>query len=132
MNLTDQQKQILEGKVCPYCKQGTELVKSEQVYGVDYGTMMYICWDCDAYVGCHRKTTQAKGRLANRRLRQLKKQAHEYFDKLWKGKNMKRNQAYKWLSGQLDLPSEYTHIGMFGEQTCKRVIELCKNQNQKP
>lgn len=131
MELTTQQERMMKGQVCPYCKQETELVESTQVYGGDYGTMMYVCWDCGAHVGCHKGTIEAKGRLANKDLRQLKKQAHEYFDELWKSKKMGRNQAYKWLSKQLSIPAEYTHIGMFGKETCRKVIELCKNQNQK-
>lgn len=40
--------------------------------------------------------------------------------------NFSRNDAYKWLSQELNIDAEYTHIGMFSEQTCKRVIELSK------
>ena len=39
---------------------------------------------------------------------------------------MSRREAYTWLSEQLKLPIEYTHIGMFSEKTCKDVIYLSK------
>ncbi len=42
---------ILSGQVCPYCGKKTELINSAEVYaGKSYG-WMYICRDCDAYVG---------------------------------------------------------------------------------
>ena len=37
-------------------------------YGVDYG-MIYYCPQCGAYVGVHKGTDRAKGRLANAELR---------------------------------------------------------------
>ena len=56
----------------------------------------------------------------------MKHQAHEYFDKIWELGYMKRTEAYAWLSRMLDLPSDYTHIGMFSEITCLRVINFSK------
>ena len=41
---------------------------------------------------------------------------------------MNRHQAYKWLSDQLGIPPEYTHIGMFKKETCQKVVKLCKEQ----
>lgn len=34
--------------------------------------------------------------------------------------------AYKWLSDQLGLPPEYTHIGMFNPETCAKVVDVSK------
>lgn len=123
--LTDIQKLMLHGKVCPYCKGKSEYVSSEVVYGIDYG-MLYLCRKCDAYVGVHSGTNRAKGRLANKELRALKIDAHKYFDKIWRDKHMSRNEAYLWLSKQLKIPHEYTHIGMFNPNTCLVVISVCK------
>ena len=39
---------------------------------------------------------------------------------------MKRSEAYKWLSEQLGLPTEYTHIGMFNPETCAKVVDVSK------
>lgn len=36
-----------------------------------------------------------------------------------------RRQAYAWLSKQLSIPVEITHIGEFDEDMCKRAIEAC-------
>ncbi len=78
---------------------------------------------CDSYVGTH-DDGEPLGRLANRKLRQHKKMAHEWFDKIWKHNYMDRGSAYKWLSNQLEIPDTHTHIGMFNVKTCKKVINV--------
>lgn len=125
MELSERQKMIVAGKVCPYCGRLTEYVDSIEVYGTSYG-MIYLCRDCNAHVGVHKGTDNALGRLAQKKLRKLKHEAHEYFDKIWLHKFMTRHEAYAWLSQVLELPSEYTHIGMFSEATCQRVIYFSK------
>lgn len=64
--------------------------------------------------------------LANAELRRCKIEAHRYFDELYKRGLMKRREAYKWLSDQLGLPPEYTHIGMFNPETCAKVVDVSK------
>lgn len=125
ITLTEEQKEILKGKICPYCHIPTQYKNSIDVYGIDYG-MIYYCPKCQAYVGVHKGTDQAKGRLANAYLRKCKIEAHKYFDEIFKRGIMKRTEAYKWLSEQLGLPTEYTHIGMFNQETCSKVVEVSK------
>lgn len=69
--------EIFTGKICPYCGKPTEFVDSSVIYGRSYG-MIYLCRDCRAYVGVHKGTNQALGRLANAELRDAKKEAHFY------------------------------------------------------
>lgn len=124
---------ILSGNICPYCGKESERINSEVVYGRDYGDLM-ICFDCDAYVGIHHNSDIAKGRLANKALRELKKEAHKYFDYLWTrkmrinqiSKHESRTGAYLWLSKKMDIKIDYCHIGMFDESKTKEVINLCK------
>ena len=123
--LTDLQKLMLDVKVCPYCSHPSKLVDSQVVYGRSYG-LIYLCKPCDALVGVHTGTTVAKGRLANSCLRISKIEAHKYFDQIWKLKIMSRSNTYSWLSNQLNIPPQYTHIGMFNTTTCKRVVDVCK------
>lgn len=75
--------EILTGKICPYCGKPTEYVDSSVIYGYSYG-MIYLCRDCRAYVGVHKGTDLALGRLANAELREAKKEAHFYFDQIAK------------------------------------------------
>ena len=75
--------QILTGLICPYCGGETAYIDSCRVYGRSYG-MMYICRPCDAWVGVHKGTDKALGRLANKELREAKKEAHFWFDKIAK------------------------------------------------
>ncbi len=127
MILTAHQSDILDGKICPYCGSDSKLVDSKEIYGTSYG-MIYSCKPCKAYVGVHKGTTKSLGRLADWDLRYWKKRAHLYFDKIWQSDLMKRKDAYLWLSQQLELPKQYTHIGFFGIDTCKKVVELSKNK----
>lgn len=136
---------IIEARICPYCGERPEFVDSIVIYGKSYGNI-YFCKSCDAYVGVHKGTEKSLGRLANKELREAKKEAHYYFDQLWNRKLRKwmkkkenhsrkeissmrrivRNQAYSWLSKQMNLPAKHTHIGMFSVERCQQVIELCK------
>jgi hypothetical protein len=114
---------ILTGKICPYCGKETELIDSAEVYGTSYGPM-YICRDCNAYVGCYSGTTVAFGRLANAELRKAKMRAHHYLDQLWKSKKHSRYETYTWLSEQLGIPRELTHVGMSDVDQCKRIADV--------
>lgn len=97
--MTDAERAELDHPTrCPYCGAGVSLQSSTIVYGGrDFG-MIYVCDQhptCDAYVGVHRDTDRAKGRLANAELRCWKIRAHEAFDALWKGGAMTRKDASK-------------------------------------
>lgn len=124
-----------EPPLCPYCGKPAEfLATSEKLYsGRDFGAA-WVCWCCGAWVGCHKGTRTAKGRLADATLRPLKIAAHAALDPLWRRKmakdgcnqNEARSKAYAWLARQMGLTMEETHIGMFNEAQCQRVIEICR------
>ena len=115
---------VLHGLSCPYCGFPTQLVDDTEIYGRSFGTKCFICRDCQAWVGCHKGTTTALGRVANKRLRGLKHQAHEAFDPLWKNGWLPRKEAYHVLSIAFQLAPEYTHIGMFDEEMCEKTVRL--------
>lgn len=115
---------VLLGLSCPYCGSPTQLVDDAEIYGRSYGSKCYVCKPCDAWVGCHKGTDIALGRLANKELRTLKHQAHEAFDPLWQSGYLSRTAAYDILSIAFGLPTEQTHIGMFNEDMCRIVIQL--------
>ena len=118
--------------VCPYCGRRAELVDSKVIYGKSYGHKVWLCRNCLAYVGCHKGTNKPLGRLANAELRRWKTEAHDAFDPLWQYGRFKgkRNDAYKWLSKQMGIPYEKTHIGMFDVDDCKRVIQICRTKKE--
>jgi hypothetical protein len=129
---------MFDGKTYPYCNRPTRYVDSKGVYTKSYG-MIYLCEPCGAWVGVHKGTNKALGRLANRELRQWKKDAHKYFDPLWQkkmnqghSKTSARHKAYEWLACQMGLQVKDTHIGMFDVDQCKQVVELCKQYYHEP
>lgn len=131
---------ILKGKICPYCFNPSEKIDSSYVYGRSYGDM-FICKPCDAYVGTHKRDGKPLGRLANKELREAKKEAHHHFDQLWKRKIInniwkdnpdfsERKKAYAWLSKKMNIEKKYCHIGMFDVEQCKKVVKISKKALQ--
>ena len=117
---------------CPYCGAEARLADSAVVYhGTSYGPI-WLCANypsCDAYVGCHKGTTEPLGRLADWELRKAKRAAHETFDKLWKGKPKgARKKAYAWLAERMGLAIDDCHIGMFDVEQCQEVVRLCRER----
>lgn len=114
--------------ICDYCGKPAQYVDSAILYpGRSYG-MCYYCPDCAAWVGVHKGTDRPKGRLANAELREYKQRAHAAFDQLWKRRYMRRNEAYRWLSAQMELTEDETHIGMFDVPNCRKAITICNNK----
>jgi hypothetical protein len=102
-------------------------VDSAEVYrGQSFGPI-YLCRPCQAWVGCHKGTTNSLGRLANRELRAAKQQTHAMFDPLWvrgSKRNAARRNAYRWLAKQLQISEELCHIGLFDLSDCTRAIAV--------
>lgn len=133
MKLTPYQIDVIHAKICPYCKSKTKLISETDVYGKEYkGRKVIACINfpsCDSYVGTH-DIGEALGRLANKTLRTAKKNAHYWFDKIWRNGYKKRGSLYAKLSDFLDIPSEYTHIGMFSKNTCNKTESWAKSMYQ--
>ena len=129
--------------ICNYCGNSSHKVTGADIYPHRpdlAGKVIYQCKPCDAYVGCHPGTDKPLGRLANADLRKAKSAAHAAFDPMWKAK-MRRDQvkkheargaAYAWLSREMNLHPDDTHIGMFDIDQCRRVLELCAPYARSP
>lgn len=110
--------------ICNYCGKTAKFVDSAIIYGSSYG-MIYFCKDCNAWVGVHKGSATPLGTLANAELRAYRRKAHGLFDRIWRRRWMSRGKAYTWLSEQMGLSREETHIGMFSIKQCRTVIDLC-------
>jgi len=115
---------------CPYCGSHIVLRSADGIYKENSaGTMLYVCSRypaCDAYVRVAPGTKTPLGSLANAPLRALRREAHQYFDRLYTTGIMDRNGAYEWLAWTLQLPLSQSHIGYLGEYYCQRVINESK------
>lgn len=129
---------INSGLSCPYCYSATELIDSAELYrdGTSYG-WAYICRPCKAWVGCHKGTENALGRLADAELRAKKQATHKVFDRLHttnlidrlhpqhkKSKGTRRSRAYLWLSLRMGVDYRDCHIGMFTPEQCEQAISI--------
>lgn len=121
--------------LCPYCGAEVVLKTAYEIYGSEKSKNWGYVWvcsnfpECNSYVGCHKGTTIPLGRLANPRLRELKREAHRQFDPLWKSGLMSRSHAYHWLSDVLNIKFDECHIGLFDIKQCQKVIHLCRKQH---
>jgi len=112
--------------ICPYCNKASPCVDTARIYGGKSYGLAYWCKPCDAMVGCHKGTTIPKGTLADKKTRLARMAAHDAFDAIWKGGQVKRKQAYHWLCRRLGLTEQECHIGMFDESTARLVVAVVK------
>lgn len=116
--------------ICPYCGVESSLVNGTAIYPhrPDLAKkLFYRCKPCNAYVGCHPKTTTALGTLAGPALRMARQAAHAAFDPHFRFHGSKRRgEGYRWIQKRLGLTSEQAHIGSMDEATCWRVVEACR------
>lgn len=118
------------GMRCPYCGGTLTLRSADGIYHDNSNnTMLYVCSNypqCDAYVRTHPGTTIPVGTPANRKLRNLRNEAHRHFDQLYRSGFMSKQDAYLWLAALLQAPLSQAHIGYLGEYYCTQVIEESK------
>ena len=86
--------------VCNICGGKVSYVSNARVYGSRYGSgWCYLCESCGAYVGTHGpRPREALGILADKRMRRLKMECHELFDRTW-DTNAERRERYARLAG---------------------------------
>lgn len=89
---------------CNYCEQQAQWVENKEIYGRNYGKsyMIWLCKQCDAYVGCHNNTKKSLGTLANKELRERRKKIKNLFIEKFMGGNWKdsngKKKGYVWLN----------------------------------
>jgi hypothetical protein len=133
-NLPQPLAYVVRRLICPYCKNPADFKHdSRMVYhGKDYGPI-YICFPCDAYIGCKKGTYIPLGRLANAELRLWRKKFRTVFDPKWNppknslldeyGKDFQAK-AYTRLARILRIPIQQCHLSNFNAATIKKAVEL--------
>lgn len=130
--LTKRHRLILKAELCPYCGSDTIRVDQKHIYGRDFNGKDMICCakfpECDAYVGTHGDSREPFGRLANKELRELRKEAHRVFDRIWLEKLTSRHKLYGDLTRALKIKRKHCHIGFFNKNTCRKVIKYSEKK----
>lgn len=117
---------------CPYCGSHTIYRSADGIYRENArNEMLYVCKNyprCDSYVRVQPGTRIPLGTVANRKLRELRIEAHRQFDKLHKRGYMSKHDAYQWLGGVLGVTAREAHIGQLSMLSCNLVIREAKKQ----
>ena len=116
---------------CPYCGSIAVLRPAKDIYNSvdDQNKKLLVCKnypECDSYIKVD-KNGKPQGVMANKELRQLRAEAHRYFDEIFKNNILSRKDAYKLLSDKLGIPLNDTHMSTFDEYRCKVTIKIAKN-----
>ena len=82
----------------------------------------YVCFDCDASVGCHADTKTPLGSLADATLRAARQRSHVSLNQLMDQEQLSRGEVYRWLASELDITPQRCHIAQFDLETCSRVL----------
>lgn len=123
----DKERLVIEGKICPYCWGWSVCADSAEIYnGKSYG-WIWLCRPCRAYVGCHKGTKEALGRLADKQLREKKMAFHAAFDPLWRNGRFNRAWLYGWLAKEMGMSRDRCHGGMFSTEQCDKAIETLRS-----
>lgn len=112
-------------KECNICgSDKVEFVSNEVIYGKVYGNgKAFMCMDCESFVGCH-NNGKPYGILANKEMREIRKECHAIFDEIWKSGEMTRSEAYSLLSRKMGISKEKCHFGMFNLFTLRRAKNI--------
>lgn len=119
---------------CPCCGKTMHYVTGAELFGQEKGNKKdkyIVCYDCDVH---GRVREQYNGAFlisvpAKRETRQLRNEAHYFFDKLYEyGIFMSRTNAYEWLTKCMGrkrcIKSTQYHIGEMGDDRLKMTIQV--------
>ena len=113
---------------CPYCGGPVRLVKNCEIYrGRAYGAWPYAYWcqPCDAFVGLHPETDLPLGTLADRELREARKDAKRLWQRVASIEGLDRKAAYAWLAERMGIPARECHFGHFDLERAALAFNVC-------
>lgn len=114
---------------CPYCKGAVRLVNNSEIYrGRSYGDWPYAYWcqPCDAMVGLHPDTDLPLGTMADKDLREARKDAKSLWQRVQSMHGWSRGKAYSWLAEQMKIPKSECHFGHFDEDRAGQAWQVCE------
>jgi len=89
------------GVICNYCGRHADLYGGLDVYPDRKDLtdrQFWVCWSCDAWVGCKEGSDDPFGELADEALRAARIAAHKAFDPIWEQELMTKREAHDWLA----------------------------------
>jgi len=119
---SDEGEKVLE---CPDCGAEMHLVDTRK--GRFYACERFPA--CRANHGCHPDGSPL-GVPASEDTREARKQAHYWFDALWKSGQYTRGAAYRKLQSYMKMTRRECHIGKFSKVQCERVVIFAKGACQ--
>lgn len=113
---------------CRYCGGPVKLVNNSVLYRKPFGKWpyMYLCVPCDAYVGLHPGTDIPLGTLANKALRDVRKEHKATFYELIERLGIDRTEAYERLAEKMKIPHADCHFGWFDIEQCELAGRICR------
>lgn len=113
---------------CRYCGDAVFLVTNDEIYGRRYGEWPYAykCIGCDANVGLHPHTDIPLGTLADKALREARKNKKLHIQ-LTRQQKWSRLQSYAWLAKQMSIEVKDCHWGWFDLADCEKAATICQD-----
>jgi len=116
--------------MCPYCGSEAVLRQGNFVFGANAViSHLWVCSNypkCDSYVSAHAHNKKPQGNLANKILREKRRETHIYLDRIWRKGIMTRKETYNWMRFVLGITQEESHIAMLTLEQCNELIEKSK------
>ena len=118
---------------CIHCDRLADITDGGEIYPhrPDLASQsFYICRPCDAYVGCHKGTTNPLGTPANAKLRRLRIAVHNLLDPMWQQVQDKRERkrargdVYFRLAEEMQLSMNNCHVSLFNEKQCQQAYAI--------
>jgi len=114
--------------ICPFCDSPAEWVSHAEIYnGKVYNEkahMIWLCRQCDAYVGTHQNSKRPLGQMANAHMRKARKMTKELFINKclmgnWNCNAILKNAAYAMLADRMGISTDACHFGDFTVEQCR-------------
>lgn len=109
--------------VCPYCHRRAVLKTSEEFYGTNYGSCLWVCENCkDCYVSTKPGSDYPLGIICDAETRQYRKTLNVLKTQLEKEGWMTKEQFNQKIAGLLGGKKEGSYIGYLNLEQCQYLV----------